>query len=422
MPLFGQLALWLALLLGVWGAVIGFAGARADRPDLRESARRATVALAGVLLAAVFALVLAVQRRDFQVAFVTAHADRTLADRDMMGALLDGLEGRLLLGAAILAACLAVARQTTPAGDGRALGYATGLASGVAAAVVVVLLSVTNPFALLPYRPLDGQGLDPQHFGFESQLAGLVHCVTYAAAVIPGAWLLAGRLAASREEGWRRVTRTWTLVLWVLLTVDVGLTFWIALRDSAGAGWVVAPLARPAFLLWLLLTAWLHLKRPAGGGYATLAARAGAVLVVGSIVGTSFATSAALRLRPGESASVGPYAFTYLSSSVYPAPNQIITQALIEARRDGRRLGRHGTMRTQQLDLFGHTHFAPAVRPGVWTGFQHALYVRWAADSAASGASEFVVAIVPLARWLWVGLWLLGVAGLAALWAGRGRT
>jgi cytochrome c biogenesis factor len=216
--------------------------------------------------------------------------------------------------------------------------------------------------------------------------------------------------------------RTWSLVVWVLLSAEVGLSFCIALRESAGSGWIVAPLARPAFLLWLALTALVHAGRRTGGGYATFAARAGAVLVVASIVGTSFATSASLRLRPGESASVGPYVLTYLSSSVYPAPNQIITQALIEVRRDGRMLGRRGTLRRQQLDLFGNARFAPAIRPGVWSGMVKTVYVRWAADSAAGGASDFIAAQVPLVPWLWAGLWLLGVGGLAALWPTRWRT
>jgi len=43
MSVLGNLALWLALLVGVWGALAGFIGGLQGRPDLAHSARRADV-------------------------------------------------------------------------------------------------------------------------------------------------------------------------------------------------------------------------------------------------------------------------------------------------------------------------------------------------------------------------------------------
>jgi cytochrome c biogenesis factor len=110
-PLLGQLALWLALLLGLWGAVIGFAGYRQDRPDLQESARRAVLMLAATLLVAVLSLFVAALRRDFQLAYIAAHADLTLARRDAIAVLLDGVAGRRLRGAFVRAVLLIGARR-----------------------------------------------------------------------------------------------------------------------------------------------------------------------------------------------------------------------------------------------------------------------------------------------------------------------
>src|SRR5882762_1613331 len=45
MTLLGTLALWLALLVGVWGALAGFVGGLKDRPDLARSARNAVFAM-----------------------------------------------------------------------------------------------------------------------------------------------------------------------------------------------------------------------------------------------------------------------------------------------------------------------------------------------------------------------------------------
>src|SRR6266700_3950109 len=53
MTLLGNLALWLALLVGIWGALAGFVGGLKDRPDLAHSARHAVFAMCAALLVAV---------------------------------------------------------------------------------------------------------------------------------------------------------------------------------------------------------------------------------------------------------------------------------------------------------------------------------------------------------------------------------
>src|SRR4029077_19065294 len=96
MTVLGNLALWLALLVGVWGALAGFVGGRQARPDLAHSARRAVFAmggalvlrvvalrwalsaLGGALLRAVFALEWGVFQPDFNVEYVPAYRSRNL--------------------------------------------------------------------------------------------------------------------------------------------------------------------------------------------------------------------------------------------------------------------------------------------------------------------------------------------------------
>src|SRR3970040_975234 len=52
MTLLGHLALWLAFLVGLWGAVTGFVGGLQGRTDLQQSARHAGVAMVGALVLA----------------------------------------------------------------------------------------------------------------------------------------------------------------------------------------------------------------------------------------------------------------------------------------------------------------------------------------------------------------------------------
>ena len=107
MPLLGQLALWLALLLALWGVATGYAGAKLDRPDLQESARRATVAFAGAMFTALAALAVGAWRQDFHLAYIASHADLTLRTRDVWAVLLDGAAGQWLVAGCALAAGLA---------------------------------------------------------------------------------------------------------------------------------------------------------------------------------------------------------------------------------------------------------------------------------------------------------------------------
>src|SRR5437870_5042365 len=78
MTLLGGSALWIAFLLGVWGAIAGFAGGRTGRPDLQRSARHAVFAMCAALLTAVFSLEWALFHHDFNIEYVAAYTSRNL--------------------------------------------------------------------------------------------------------------------------------------------------------------------------------------------------------------------------------------------------------------------------------------------------------------------------------------------------------
>ena len=102
MTLLGGLALWVAFLLGVWGALTGFLGGTRGRPDLIASSRHAAYALCGTLLVAVVCLEIALFRHDFNVAYVAAKTSRNLPVFYTWSALYSGQEGSLLFWAAVL--------------------------------------------------------------------------------------------------------------------------------------------------------------------------------------------------------------------------------------------------------------------------------------------------------------------------------
>lgn len=421
MPLLGQLALWLALLLAVWGVVMGYAGARLDRPDLQESARRAALAVAAAMAVAVWSLLVAAWRQDFHLSYIGAHADRTVPGRDSWVVLLDGWAGQWLVAGGAFAIGLAAARQGGAGLDRRALAFGTGAGLAVLGVVVVVLLVAARPFDLQTFTPLDGKGLSPRLFDLDARLAAVLRGLAYPAAGIAAAWFAGGRHAGTRDAVWLTWVRVWAALAWVFLSADLGWSLWISWHSGNDA-WVGSALGRPALPIWVLLTAVLHGRR-APAGVAAHLTHAGAALVLVGLIGSWFGSNAQLRLRPGESGSVGGLAVTYLASSDYPVRNQIITLALLELRRGPRALAKIGAVQRQQFDVFGRPRFAPVFRSGSWHGFSGGVRVGWGApaDSLVNAAEAFHVTVAPLASWLWLGWWLLVAGGLAALWPARER-
>src|SRR6266446_7550755 len=140
MTLLGTLALWLALLVGVWGALAGFVGGLKDRPDLARSARHAVFALCGALLVAVFSLEWALFQHDFNVEYVAAYTSRNLPVFYTWSALYAGQKGSLLFWATVLSLFGALAQAFTARRHLELLPYVAGVVCTVATFFISVML------------------------------------------------------------------------------------------------------------------------------------------------------------------------------------------------------------------------------------------------------------------------------------------
>src|SRR5437764_15112814 len=163
MTVLGGLCLWLAFLVGVWGALAGFVGGWQGRRDLQQSARHAVFALCAALLVAVAALEWALFHHDFNVEYVAAYTSRNLPIFYTWSALYAGQTGRLLFWATVLSVFGSLALVLTPRRHAELLPTVAGVVALVASFFIsVMLFGHGNPFQRLPYTPLDGSGLNPQ--------------------------------------------------------------------------------------------------------------------------------------------------------------------------------------------------------------------------------------------------------------------
>src|SRR5437879_5745185 len=162
MTLLGGSALWIAFLLGVWGAIAGFAGGRTGRPDLQRSARHAVFAMCAALLTAVFSLEWALFHHDFNIEYVAAYTSRNLPTFYTWSALYAGQKGSLLFWATVLTLFGSLAQLLTAGRHRVYLPYVAAVTAVVAAFFVCVMLFAANTFERLPYTPVDGRGINPQ--------------------------------------------------------------------------------------------------------------------------------------------------------------------------------------------------------------------------------------------------------------------
>jgi cytochrome c-type biogenesis protein CcmF len=260
MTLLGNLALWVAFLLGAWSGITGFLGGARARNDLIASSRHAVYAMFGALAVATLSLEVALFRHDFNVEYVAAYTSRNLPTFYIWSGLYAGQKGSLLFWATVLALFGALAQWLTAPRHRIYLPYVGAITSLVAAFFIsVMLFGHSNPFERLPYTPIDGRGLNPQ-----LQNPGMVFhppmlYLGYISITIPFAFAMAALISKRLDVDWLVAIRKWTLLSWLFLSVGICLGMWWAYVELGWGGyWAWDPVENASFLPWLTMTAFLH--------------------------------------------------------------------------------------------------------------------------------------------------------------------
>src|SRR6267143_6357266 len=255
MSLLGNLSLWLAFLVGLWGAITGFVGGAQSRPDLQQSARNAPFALLGALLVAVISLEIAIFRHDFSLEYVAAYTSRNLPTFYLWSALYAGQKGSLLFWATVLSLFATLAQLLTSGRHRAYLPLVAAVTCTVAAFfVTVMLLGDANPFERLAYTPVDGRGMNPQ-----LQNPGMVFhppmlYLGYISITIPFAFAIAALLLKKLDADWLVAIRKWTLLSWLFLSIGICLGMWCAYLELGWGGyWAWDPVEDASLLPWLTM-------------------------------------------------------------------------------------------------------------------------------------------------------------------------
>ncbi len=258
-PELGNIALILALVLGILLSVLPLVGAWRDNPALIRLGPSLAVGQLVFVAASYWALSQAFLNHDFTVEYVAMNSNLLLPWYYRLTAVWGGHEGSLLLWMLMLSgwtvAVAVFSRSLPPAFVARVLAVMGMISVGF----LLFTLLTSNPFDRVLPGPPDGQDLNPllQDPGM------IVHppllYMGYVGFAVAFAFAIAGLLAGGVERHWIRWSRPWTLVAWAFLTGGITLGSWWAYYELGWGGWWFwDPVENASFLPWLVGTALIH--------------------------------------------------------------------------------------------------------------------------------------------------------------------
>jgi cytochrome c-type biogenesis protein CcmF len=255
----GEVALWIALLVGVWGGVAAFVGGRRGAGHLVLSAERSMYVVFGMLAVSSAAIIAAFLGNEYRYQYVAGYSNRELSVFYKITGLWAGQTGSLVFWALLLALFGSIVVYQNRRSNREFMPYVTGTVLAVLVFFLVVIVVASNPFAMFDFTPADGRGLNPQLQNYWMTIHPPTLYLGFTAFTIPFAFAVAALLNGRLDTRWITTTRRWTLLAWFFLTN--GIIFgmmWAYVELGWGGYWFWDPVENASLLPWLTGTAFLH--------------------------------------------------------------------------------------------------------------------------------------------------------------------
>jgi cytochrome c-type biogenesis protein CcmF len=258
-PDVGLLATWLALISAVGAVLLALYGYWGKQARWIEGARRASVAVWLLLTLAVLTLEYALLTGDFNLNYVANVSSRDMPTLLKVTALWGGQDGSILFWAWLMATFAFVLFVRRWDRDRDLLPIVIVVTMSTLAFFIGLDLLASNPFKRLDFVPLDGRGLNPllRHPGMVIHPPMLY--LGFVGLVIPYAFAMAALVTHRTDARWILLTRRWTLIAWLFLSLGLLLGGrWAYDVLGWGGYWAWDPVENAAFMPWLAGTAFLH--------------------------------------------------------------------------------------------------------------------------------------------------------------------
>ncbi|MFQ5399703.1 MAG: heme lyase CcmF/NrfE family subunit [Anaerolineae bacterium] len=255
----GFFALLLAFAAAIYSAGAAWYGKQRDESRWIDSARNATIAILPLLLLSSALLIASILRNDFSVEYVWRVSSIRMPTYLKVTALWGGQAGSLLFWNLLLSAFTAAAVSRKWDGEKDLMPYVLIVISFTQIFFLGITAFVENPFIRLDAVPLDGRGLNPllRHPGM------IIHppmlYLGFTGFIIPYTFAMAALMSGKLDSAWIRITRRWTLVAWLFLSLGLILGGrWAYDVLGWGGYWAWDPVENASFMPWLAGTAFLH--------------------------------------------------------------------------------------------------------------------------------------------------------------------
>jgi cytochrome c-type biogenesis protein CcmF len=273
----GYGSLLITFFVSIYGAAAAIYGVRKRAPDWIESGRSAMLLTFPLLTLSSLCLIYLLVNGHYEIRYVSLVTSDSMPLYLRITALWGGQAGSLLFWSWLMAAFASAVTLRKWDRDRELLPWVIVVSLITLAFFLMLNVLFENPFSrvwqtpngfvesfLQPangilFTPRDGNGLNPllRHPGM------IIHppmlYLGFVSFVIPYAFAIAALVTGRTDDRWIRVTRRWTLIAWLFLSLGLLLgSRWAYDVLGWGGYWAWDPVEIAAFMPWLTGTAFLH--------------------------------------------------------------------------------------------------------------------------------------------------------------------
>lgn len=259
MYLFANATIYVGLALAIYSLLIITLGISTKNQRYVNSGKGGLIAILVCASMAMLSLFYLLATSQFQYEYVNDYTSSELPIIYKLTALWAGNSGSLLLWTFFLVLYTVMIAFSRKMRGNPMVPYISAILLGNIVFFFLVLGFVAKPFVLLDEVPIEGHGLNPmlQNPGM------IIHPITlylgYVGLAIPFAFAMAALLLKNVDDFWIKMTRRWTIIAWLFLSL--GNIFggqWAYVELGWGGYWAWDPVENASFMPWLTATAFLH--------------------------------------------------------------------------------------------------------------------------------------------------------------------
>lgn len=259
MYLLGNTTIYLGLALSLYSIAVLILGVIKQNQRMVDSGKRGLLAVFILAALAMIIMFYLLGTSQFQYQLVSNYTSSDLPLVYKLSALWAGSAGSLMLWLFFLTLYTVIVIYSRKMRNNPMVPYIASIMAANSAFFFFILAFVSKLFILLDYVPNEGRGLNPQLQNPGMMIHPVMTYLGYVGLSVPFAFAMAAMILKNMDDFWLRMTRRWTLIAWLFLSLGNLLgAQWSYMELGWGGYWAWDPVENALFMPWLTVTAFLH--------------------------------------------------------------------------------------------------------------------------------------------------------------------